>query len=1178
MKTNKISTTSFPTISILLFLLVSFSNANANCPPYDIPTIASAEDFNNIVYIDPSGSNGDGSIENPYNTLQGLDIEPHTAYLIKRGTVLHENINKVWDNNLVGAYGQGPKPIIESTPDSQFVIPQHSRHTTFRNLHITKSGSGGYDGIVSFGSPNVDDYADTHDITIAYCKVVGKNDDTGYYPRTGLGYHGTNITIYNNEIAYFRNNGSGIGGHNIKVIRNWYHKINMDGEDSNESTGDIIQSIYLYNELKDFYMAGNILDKSNAIWKYGLMLNYSLSDGDKAENIVVENNTFYAPKIGRGGAAVRWVAGPDAIFRKNVVNGIGLEFPIDTYDGHANRPEPYGIRDNHILREEGKLVVHNGAELNETNQRFYSQNEYETFLDQNPHLELYGSDIDTNDLFTPVCHDNPSFTVTFDVKNEEGANIENAQITLGNLSQPQGEYTFDNVAEGNYDFEVTATGYDDISQTDLSINENTVIQVVMTPTSVPTHDLNFNINCIEGNTIDNAVITLNGVTYDPGNYNFADLEEDTYTYSITAPDHEEVAQTIITLENNLTVQVNMTPLPPETYSVSFVVESLEGVSINDAIVNFDGNANPTGDYTFEEVVEGYYDYHVSATGFEDISSQGVLVDEDTTLEVVMTPLPPETYTVSFHITGSGGSEISNAVITFNNLTNEPGDYSYSGISVGNYLYTVSAPGYQEAPEAEVNVTGDTTISVEMNPEPQPTFTVTFDITDEEDNQLTEATVTFDDNTNPPGDYNISGVEEGIYEYQVSKTGYLPTEVTILEVSENTMVSVTLIKEFTIHTISLNAEPTQGGTLSGAGEYHQGETTVLTASPNQGYYFDNWTFESGEVLSSDNIIEYVVESDKTITANFLKQEHEVTLVASPTDAGEVYGEGIYNYNDTIRVTAIPYSGYTFSHWTIGDNIVSTESVYLISVQQSVELTAHFKPAEQIVLIETQATPNGLGFVTGGGEYVHGNNVMLEAVPSQSGFPFRGWFVDGEYIHNNPIYEFTATENKTVEALFRRSGGNFNVNAFYSQPKDQRNVDVEIKGSGTYKENEKAILEVSLPANIRFVGWRNSAGQIVARQNPYEFVVTRDIELEALLDFSQINSSQIVAYPNPSDGRFRVNINNSASYEVYSSSGIMIRKGTLALGHNEVNISEFPPGIYFMQITKEEESHTQRIIIK
>ena len=69
------------------------------------------------------------------------------------------------------------------------------------------------------------------------------------------------------------------------------------------------------------------------------------------------------------------------------------------------------------------------------------------------------------------------------------------------------------------------------------------------------------------------------------------------------------------------------------------------------------------------------------------------------------------------------------------------------------------------------------------------------------------------------------------------------------------------------TITVLSNPTEGGIVSGGGTYEQGQSCTLTATPNVGYTFTNWT-EGGEVVSTDAIYTFTVNDNRTLLANFV----------------------------------------------------------------------------------------------------------------------------------------------------------------------------------------------------------------------------------------------------------------------------------------------------------------------
>ena len=69
------------------------------------------------------------------------------------------------------------------------------------------------------------------------------------------------------------------------------------------------------------------------------------------------------------------------------------------------------------------------------------------------------------------------------------------------------------------------------------------------------------------------------------------------------------------------------------------------------------------------------------------------------------------------------------------------------------------------------------------------------------------------------------------------------------------------------TIAASAAPPTGGTVSGGGDYMNGDLATLTATPNPGYAFIGWT-ESGTIVSPAVDYTFTVTGARTLVANFI----------------------------------------------------------------------------------------------------------------------------------------------------------------------------------------------------------------------------------------------------------------------------------------------------------------------
>ncbi len=111
------------------------------------------------------------------------------------------------------------------------------------------------------------------------------------------------------------------------------------------------------------------------------------------------------------------------------------------------------------------------------------------------------------------------------------------------------------------------------------------------------------------------------------------------------------------------------------------------------------------------------------------------------------------------------------------------------------------------------------------------------------------------------------------------------------VSETTSIDKSI--PLTTYAIATSAEPEEGGTVSGAGTYLDGDIITLTATPNAGYDFVNWT-EDGNPVSEEASYSFTVSSDRTLVAVFAQKTPADVLIhiSSPGSHFSTTVEDIY----------------------------------------------------------------------------------------------------------------------------------------------------------------------------------------------------------------------------------------------------------------------------------------------
>ncbi|MBO7144207.1 MAG: hypothetical protein J6W13_05195 [Salinivirgaceae bacterium] len=126
-------------------------------------------------------------------------------------------------------------------------------------------------------------------------------------------------------------------------------------------------------------------------------------------------------------------------------------------------------------------------------------------------------------------------------------------------------------------------------------------------------------------------------------------------------------------------------------------------------------------------------------------------------------------------------------------------------------------------------------------------------------------------------------------------------------------------------IEVACDPEQG-TITGGGEYEEGEKATLTAIANPGYYFARWV---GDYKSEDSVLTITVTANKSLSAIFGKIESsEYGSVKITISEGGTY----YLYE------AIPNENCYFVKWSDGSYELSKK----VDVSAGENLTATFKP--------------------------------------------------------------------------------------------------------------------------------------------------------------------------------------------------------------------------------------------
>lgn len=190
--------------------------------------------------------------------------------------------------------------------------------------------------------------------------------------------------------------------------------------------------------------------------------------------------------------------------------------------------------------------------------------------------------------------------------------------------------------------------------------------------------------------------------------------------------------------------------------------------------------------------------------------------------------------------------------------------------------------------------------------------------------VTERGLCWSTNHNPTINDSFSDSGQGTGIFTVNITGLTPNTTYYVRayaiythgISYGNEVSFTTLQTSNSYAISVFADPSNGGTVTGGGTYQQGQSCTVTATATNGYSFTSWT-ENGIVVSYATCYTFTVTNNRTLVANF-----------TPMTVSEIFsesfaeGQGLF----TIQNVTLP-AGVIYVWWHNPSYSCMTASAYV-----------------------------------------------------------------------------------------------------------------------------------------------------------------------------------------------------------------------------------------------------------
>ncbi len=262
--------------------------------------------------------------------------------------------------------------------------------------------------------------------------------------------------------------------------------------------------------------------------------------------------------------------------------------------------------------------------------------------------------------------------------------------------------------------------------------------------------------------------------------------------------------------------------------------------------------------------------------------------------------------------------------------------------------------------------------------------------------------------------------------------------------------------FALNTYSLTINATNGSVTQNPAQanYEQGTQVILTAIPNTGYHFVDW---SGDVTGATNPDTLTMDGNKIVTAAFAINTYTLTVNAVNGNVAKNPDQVSYEHGTQVELVATANSEYHFVEWS-GD-FTGTTNPDTLTMDANKSVTASF--ALNTYTLTINATNGSVTQNPAQANYEYGTQVILTAIPN-TGYHFIDWSGDVTGTENPDT--LTMDGNKAVTAAFAINTYTLTVNAVNG------NV-VKNPDQVSYEHGTQVELIATANNGYHFVEWSN-----------------------------------------------------------------------------------------------------------
>ncbi len=175
-----------------------------------------------------------------------------------------------------------------------------------------------------------------------------------------------------------------------------------------------------------------------------------------------------------------------------------------------------------------------------------------------------------------------------------------------------------------------------------------------------------------------------------------------------------------------------------------------------------------------------------------------------------------------------------------------------------------------------------------------------------------------------------------------------------------------------------------------GEYELDKRNSHTAEVGKSVNAQVLSYEHFTIDEGKSVLQGIIDDNGELTLKvyYKRKDYQINIVTS-NNLGNISGDGLYSYGESVTINATPKQGYVFAGWYNGETLISNNERYTFSVDKELSLTTKWTAKTYTVSFDSDGGSAVADMIATYNKAF----TLPDKEPTKKGYTFGGWYNGG-----------------------------------------------------------------------------------------------------------------------------------------------------------------------------------------